>query len=49
MDGAAHKNLGTRQGCQRPEKHVAIMFLREDEQTQVLKEVNEINSEPAQS
>lgn len=48
MEGAAHNNLGTRQGCQRPEKHVAIMCLGEDEQSQVLNEVNEIHSDPTQ-
>lgn len=48
MEGAAHRNLGTHQGCQRPEKHVAIRFLRKDEQTQVLKEVYEINPELTQ-
>lgn len=54
MEEAAHKNLGTHPGCQRPEKHVPLSkstmersILRHDEQTPVLKKVSEVSLSPS--
>lgn len=56
MERAAREILGLQQGCQGPEKHVALSksaagrpISWDDEQIQVLEKDNEMSSEPTQS